>query len=124
MYNHWLFFTYWLVNSLVIWFVGAIFPQDLVLGTWRFTAAEAAIYSGFWVTFVVWIFWDFLLARRYKFSRLLNFFWFWLANTLGIWLMAHINHYSGLGISAYYWAIVLGLVVNLAQSRVRKFYLG
>jgi len=123
MYNHWLFFSYWLVNAIIIWLTGWLFPESFVLGTWKFTFLEAAIYSGFWVTFLVWIFWDFMLAKKLKFNQLLNFGWFWLANTIGIWLTARGSEYTGLGIRAYYMAIVLGLFTYSGQRLVKKMVL-
>ena len=120
MYNHWLFLLYWLGNALIIWLSAWLFPESYVLGTWKFTAIEGAIYSGFWLTFVVWIFWDFALAKGLKISQFINFFWFWLANTIGIWLVSHLNHFTGIGIRAYYLAIVLGLFTYTGQRWVKK----
>lgn len=121
MYNHWLFFSYWLTNILVLLLGRWLFSADLVLGNWRFTPVEAAFYSGFWITFVVWIFWDFLLARALKFNSVTNFFWFFLANVIGVWMTAHINYYTGLGISSWVMAPVAGLLANLGQRLVRRW---
>jgi len=75
------------------------------------------------VTFFVWIFWDFMLAKKLKFSQFLNFFWFWLANVMGIWLTARGSYFTGLGIRAYYMAIALGLFTNYGQRLARKLVL-
>jgi hypothetical protein len=98
-----------------------LFPENFVLGTWKLTGLESSLYSGFWVTFVVWIFWDLLLAKDIKLGSTKSFFWFWLANTVGIWITAHMSKFTGFGISNFYLAIILGLLVNILQRLIRRF---
>ena len=90
MYEHLLFLLYWFLNSLVLYLLGLLFPASVVLGTWRLTMVEAAIYAGFWLTFFVW--------------------------TIGIWLVARYAAYTGLGIASFWWAFALGAVTNLLQA--------
>ena len=40
----------------------------------------------------------------------------WLANSAAVWIVARFAHLTGLGISSYRWALLLGLVVALAQG--------
>ncbi len=120
MYNHLLYFSYWFVNSFLISFFHFLFPENFVLGTWKLTGLESSLYSGFWITFVVWIFWDLLLAKNIKLGSTKSFFWFWLANTVGIWITAHMSHFTGFGISTFYLAIILGFFTNLLQRLVRR----
>lgn len=121
MYNHLLYFSYWFINSFFLSFFHYLLPENFALGTWKLTGLEASIYSGFWITFVIWIFWDLILAKDIKLGGTKSFFWFWLANTIGIWITAHMGQFTGFGISSLYLAIILGLVINMCQRLVRKF---
>jgi len=47
MYNHLLYFVYWLFDSIIIYVFGLVFPTSVVLGNWRFGPIEAAILFGF-----------------------------------------------------------------------------
>lgn len=124
MYNHLLYLLYWAVNFLVILGLGQIFPADIVLGNYKFTAVEAAIYSGFWVTMLVWSIWDFVYVRGVKVDRVSGaFLFFFLFNSLAFWLVARFSHLVGLGISGFYWALVLGFTANILQRFVWRLLL-
>ncbi|OGM57401.1 hypothetical protein A3E46_02165 [Candidatus Woesebacteria bacterium RIFCSPHIGHO2_12_FULL_46_16] len=117
MYEHLLFLLYWFLNSLVLYLLGLLFPASVVLGTWRLTMVEAAIYAGFWLTFFVWTMWEYVLFRKVKLEPFtLRFIFFFVVNALGIWLVARYAAYTGLGIASFWWAFALGAVTNLLQA--------
>lgn len=120
MYNHLLYLLYWLVNSFTLSLFYYVFPEDFVLGTWKLTAVEASIYSGFWITFIVWIFWDYAMAKEWKSRGLNTILWFWLANSVGIWITARFSNFTGFGISYYYLALILGFFTTLFQRIILK----
>ena len=121
MYEHLLFLLYWSLNSLALYFLGLLFPGSVVLGTWRLTAAETAIYAGFWLTFFVWTMWEYVLFRKVKLEPFtLRFLFFLVVNSLGIWLVSRYAGYTGLGITSFWWAFALGAVTNLLQVVVWK----
>lgn len=116
MYNHVLYLAYWFVNFLVFYLVGRILPADIVLGNWKFTALEAAIYSSFWLTVLVWTAWDFIYSRGVKFDGgVITLVYFWIVNTLGIWLIARFANILGFGIAGWIWAVIVGALADLAQ---------
>ena len=116
MYNHILYFSYWLVNFVVILAISFLFPQDVVLGTWRFTAIEGAIYTSFWLTFWVWLVWDFLYFRGVRFEKSFStWVYFFAVNTVGIWIIARVSNTVGMGISWWGWALILGFFANWMQ---------
>lgn len=122
MYNHILYFSYWLVSFAVFYLVSLVFPQDFVLGNWKFSPVEAAIYSSFWLTVFIWIVWDFLLSRGVKLKdNLATWLYFWAVNAVGIWLVAKLSQILGLGIKSYLWAIGAAFFVNLAQRLAWQF---
>ena len=120
MYNHLLYFSYWVVNSFTISLFNFLLPENFVLGTWKLTSFEASIYSGFWLTFVVWIFWDYMMAKKYEWGKFKSFIWFWLANIFGVWITARLGNFTGFGIDSLFTAIILGFFANIFQRVIRK----
>jgi O-antigen ligase len=112
--NRLLYIFFW---PLLLFLAASIFTIDVVLGTYRFSTLEAAVYSGFWITFLAWVIWDFIKARGISLkNKILAITVLWLANSAGVWIVARFAHITGLGISSYRWALLLGLVVALAQG--------
>ncbi len=112
--NRLLYIFFW---PLLLFLAASIFTVDVVLGTYRFSVFEAAVYSGFWITFLAWVIWDFVKARGISLkNRVLAITVLWLANSAAVWIVARFAHLTGLGISSYRWSLLLGLVVALAQG--------
>ena len=125
MYNHLLYFSYWIVNAVVLYVFSIWFGGDVVLGNWRFGALESAIYSGFWVTFLLWSFWDFAIAKGVKFdSALVTLGYFWSANIFAFWLVSRFSEFAGFGIASYLWAIAIALFAYIVQRLTRRFVVG
>jgi hypothetical protein len=127
MYNHILYLSYWLINALIVYILFRIFPDNVVLGTWKFNAIEAAIYSSFWVTFVVWTAWDFIYSRQstvFLEGGLVTNLYFWAINAMGIWLVARFPGFAGLGLSSWPWAFVVGGIFNVFQRITLGLILG
>lgn len=127
MYNHVLYLTYWFINAIIFYILSSLYPSNIVLGTWKFTAVEAAIYSSFWLTVVVWTAWDFIYSRQNKIALeggLITNLYFWAINAMGVWLVARFPGFTGLGISSWPWALVLGGVANVFQRITLGVILG
>ena len=121
MYNHFLYLLYWVLGSLVLYLGGTLRPDEVVLGNHRFNSTEAAIYAGFWATFIIWAMWDFITARGLKLENLpVALVFFWGANSIALWLVARFAHIIGFGISSYHWALILGGVASISQIIVWK----
>lgn len=120
-----MYFTYWLFNAAILYVFGFAFSGNVVLGNWRFGMVESAIYAGFWVTFFVWVLWDFALAKGVKFDTVVvKLGYFWLANSFAFWLVARFSEYVGLGITNYLWAFTLGLAAHLVQRLAWRIVVG
>jgi len=112
--NRLLYIFFW---PLLLFLAASIFTVDVVIGTYRFSGLEAAVYAGFWITFLAWVIWDFVKARGISLNnKALAITVLWLANSAAVWIVARFAHLTGLGISSYRWALLLGLVVALAQG--------
>lgn len=125
MYNHLLYFCYWLINAAVLYVFALLFQGNVVLGNWRFSPVESAIYAGFWVTFFIWVLWDFAIAKGVKFdSSAVTLGYFWIGNAFSLWIVARFSQYAGLGVSSYFWVLVVGLVAYILQRLVRRMVVG
>lgn len=116
MYNHLLYFLYWVINSLVLYLFSLLVPSYVILGNYRFGGIESAVYAGFWITFFVWAFWDFALAKGLKFeSSVVTLGYFWLVNAFAFWIVSRFSQIAGFGVSNYLWTFTLGLVAYIFQ---------
>lgn len=124
MYNHLLYILYWAINILIIKLAFILFPYGVVLGTYRLNPTEAAIYSGFWVTFIIWTAWDFAIARKISLEKpVKSFIYFLLVNIFAIWTVARFAPLSGMGITTYWWAISIGIVISILHKLAKKVVL-
>ncbi len=118
MYNHLLYLLYWVVNALMFLVLSWFFPDIVGLGGNKFIPVEAAIYSGFWLTFVVWTMWDLVISRQVKLEpEGLAFGYFLIVNVLGVWLVTYAVKYTGLQVAGW-WVWVVGAAVNSLQRLV------
>jgi len=115
------FIVHWLFNSVIIFLVSLLFPLDIVLGNSWLNSFLAALMTGIFITFMAHIVKEIvkLLGLRIK-GRLVFFILYFVTNTFGIWILARMPGISGIGISSYYWAIGLGLILNVFQWGVRQ----
>lgn len=93
----------------------------IVLGSFRLPAIPSAIYSGFWLTFVVWCLWEYMFVRNVdfdtdEFKNLYSLF----VNILGIWLISRYSEYTGLGIVSIGWVFVLATVAMIVQKIINE----
>ena len=121
MYNHLLYLVYWGVNAVVIYAAGSLSGGAVELGVNKFVPFEAAVYGGFWMTFIVWTVWDFAIARGYKLGTgMTGMVYFLAANVLGMWAVTKLGVITGIRISDWLWLVGMALVCNFAQRLVRE----
>lgn len=113
----------WGINSGVILLANKLYPSNFVLGNAVVPPIYAALLAGFLLT----VFDKAIkpLVKKLvpeKRGRYVMFGIYWLVNFVGIWLLARVSFISGFGISAFYFAIILGLAVCIAQWLGRQFF--
>ena len=122
MYNHILYFSYWVIDSIVLLVFNLLFPSSVVLGNWRFNSIESAIYAGFWVTFFIWTLWDFAIAKKLKFdSKLVTLGYFWIVTSFSYWLVSRFSQIAGFGIKNYLMAFLIAAVALFFQRIAWSF---
>lgn len=117
MNDHIHFILLWLLNSISLYVLGAIFPSEITLGSLHLSYFEAAIYAGFWLTFFLWTLWEYLLVRKVGLEPFaLRLFYFFFVNSLGIWIISQYGRFSGLGVASFGWVLILGGILDLLQG--------
>jgi hypothetical protein len=121
MYNHLLYFGYWIVNSTLFFLASRVVPDNIIkLGSWRFSSIESSLYAGFILTFLIWVFWDFGLARRFSFNKkFFTFAFFLIANIFSIFAISHFKYFTGFEVNSYAWIFFLALIATIAQRLTR-----
>lgn len=116
-----MFLGFWLANSAVIWFVGQIVPQNVVLGNQHVSPVQASLFVGFLLSTVNILVEPTLellkveLKQQSHRAGLLI-----LVNTGALWLITKLALMVGVGIAAFWWAGVLGVTTMLGQWTVWK----
>jgi len=118
MYNHLLYLAYWFINSAVLYAAGILIPA-VRLEDGRFSSIETAIYAGFWITFMIWVWWDFAIARKFLFNNTASFFVFLIVNSISIWAVSRFYFFTGFILTDYVWALGLGVAATILQRMVR-----
>jgi uncharacterized membrane protein YvlD (DUF360 family) len=110
------FVLFWVVSSFTFLTANVLFPNYLALGNVPLNPSTAAIVSGLILALIassVEPAFAFLhIHVKHDLSWALVFF---VVNTEVIWALARFADLSGIGIPAFWVALVLGFVVNLLQ---------
>ena len=110
------FLCFWLVGSLFLYLATFFYPANFELGNFWLSPLAAMFWAGFWMTVLVWAAKLVLTRLNLKLKgKAEMFLFYWLCNSAAIWIIARFASFTGFGISRYYWAIGLGLVIKIAQ---------
>ncbi|MGB6881755.1 MAG: hypothetical protein WBD86_00410 [Microgenomates group bacterium] len=110
------FLSFWFINSLFLYLAVLVRPLNFELGNFWLSRCAATFWAGFWLTALVEAAKSLEIKLNFKLKGKAKIFaFFWLANSATIWIVARFAALTGFGISRYYWAIALGLVVNVGQ---------
>lgn len=126
MYNHILYLSYWIFNSFLIYLGSEVLIiQDIQLGNSRLNSIESAIYSGFCLTFLVWIWWDFAIARKINLKKpYVTLLFFYCVNCFSLWVLSKFSHITGIAIESVAWILIFAIATTIAQRIVWKVIVG
>ena len=112
----------YLVNVAVLYLANMFFPQQVVLGTFSMSPAWALLHSmgalALLNTFGVPIA---RLVERIRGRMLTDKEWmikYFILNFVGLWLISRFSDQFGLGISSWYVAAILAVVLDMVQGLV------
>lgn len=112
------FSAYWITNTIVIGIVSSLVPRDVVLGNQHIAPFWASILSGFiFATFMILVkptieMTIHSLEKQHVWGLVV------LSNVVGVWILTRVALLAGLGITAFFWAFVLGGAITLGQWAV------
>ena len=114
-----MFVLFFVVNFCITYFANKMFPDNIVLGTHFHSLLAALIFSNTALTIVV----TGAISSFNHLSESINakftdghwFTAYYLANFVGIWIVARFAYWLGMGISSWAVAAILGVVFALAQ---------
>lgn len=114
------FFTLFAVNALVIFVINLFFPNAVVLGTLHISKTWALVLSMTAFTLIHTLLLPFINQyesdRGKKFSTMDWMGIYFVINFAGLWLVARAAHVLGFGISSFWIAIALAVILDFAQS--------
>lgn len=116
----WSFFTLYVVNALVLWIANMLFPQSVVLGTHSLSPMWAIVLSMSALALVGTL--TIPLVHLYErssgamFSAAQWMILYFFENIAAFWLITRYSEQFGVGIVAWYWAVILALVWDVAQG--------
>lgn len=119
------YLTMAVINALVIYITPSVFPDWVVLGTSTIPPLVAAIIAGALLTLIISFVEPFMKYKKWKVSD--ERAWaliYALVNVVSVWGIARVSIYTGVGISSFLIAIVLGIELLLIQWVVWKLMIG
>lgn len=113
--------TYWLANFIIVYLVNTFFPSNVVVGNGWVSGLLAFIWVGLLITILSRLFKQALIYAKIKKQKRLNMYLiYFVGNSVIVWVLTRIPNISGVGISKFYWAFLLGLLLNSAQWGIRQ----
>jgi hypothetical protein len=120
--------VFWLGNSVILLLFNELFSGMLVLGTHLISPLMAAVYAGGIISLLgvsaTPVIEQLAMKNRWSLSALHWMALYLVVNTAIIWLVGRFAEVVGLGISAWWVALVLGLVFDIAQGLLVKTVIG
>lgn len=115
-------FSYLLANSLVIYVFQALLPNNVVIENSFLTSISGSI----WVSFLLIIFLNISTWFIEKLGLKLDeknqmLIYFLTINSILIWIFSRIPFLTGIGITRFYWAFLLGITLAVIQWFVWMF---
>lgn len=114
------FFVLFAVNALVIYLANALFPADVVLGTYSISSWWALHHSVTKLSLIVTFAIAFVYYHEWKRGKdysprewMLAYF---AVNTVAVWMITRFAENMGLGISHWWVAVLLAVALDWAQG--------
>lgn len=118
------YITLFLTNAIVIYLANYFFPKNIVLGTYALNPLWSLYLAVIELTVVGTMLFPLVYYHEYhRGSKYSNKEWmmlYFVVNTVTIWGIARFADKIGFGISAWYVAILLSIVLQFLQSQGMK----
>lgn len=110
------FVGFWLANGILVYVVGRMAPWGVVLGNQHVSQIAASAFFGYMLSTISILVQPAMDLMKLKLSdpKQLAFLYF-AVNTVAVWALTRLALIVGVGISAFWWAGVLGGLLMLGQ---------
>jgi len=118
-----MFITFLIVHLSVVFLVNSLFPGLVVLGTHVFSATAGLFVSMVMFTLIPVLLIPFLATSCAGscMDEKKNCLKLFVVDVFGLWVVARFAEYLGMGIKAWWVALVLAAVISLLQKKLLKY---
>lgn len=114
------FLGFWLVSSVLTYILGMMAPSGVVLGNQYISPVQASAFFGYMLSTIIILVQPVMELFRVKLGdpkhQAVVYF---AVNTIAVWILSRLALMIGVGISAFWWAGILGLALMLGQWLTR-----
>ena len=115
------FLTFWVVNTVVLLIVNAIFGGNVVVGNQSISTGLSAIFAGLVLTALIPLAPIAVEKSGYKIKNQNVLPAIFLAsNVVVLWVLKRLAVVTGLGISSILWVIILAITITFVELAVAK----
>lgn len=115
------FLTFWVVNTVVLLIVNAIFGGNIVVGNQSISTGLSAIFAGLVLTALIPLAPKAVEQTGFKIKN--QNVWpaiFLSLNIVTLWILKRLAVVTGLGIASILWVIILAIVITFVELAVTK----
>jgi len=115
------FLTFWVVNTVVLLIVNAIFGGNIVVGNQSISTGLSAIFAGLVLTALIPLAPKAVEHTGFKIKN--QNVWpviFFSLNIVTLWILKRLAVVTGLGIASILWVIILAIIITFVELAVAK----
>ena len=115
------FLTFWVVNTVFLLIVNAIFGGNIVVGNQSISTGLSAIFAGLVLTALIPLAPKAVEQTGFKIKN--QNVWpviFLSLNIVTLWILKRLAVVTGLGIASILWVIILAIVITFVELAVAK----
>lgn len=117
------FVLVWFINSLLLYLADIYGSAIFSLKVTDISSFWTAAITGFFLTLICKLSNPLLKYFGFKLKgRFGMFIFYWVVNSLFIWMVAMITHFITFNINSIYWALTLGVVMDIMQWFMRQIF--
>lgn len=110
------FIGFWLVNGILVYAVGTMVPGGVALGNQTVSPVAASAFFGYMLSTIIILIQPAIDLMKLKLSDPKHLALLYLAvNAASVWILTRLALIVGVGISAFWWAGILGGALMLGQ---------
>src|SRR3990167_2848612 len=115
------FLTFWVVNTVVLLIVNAIFGGNIVVGNQSISTGLSAIFAGLVLTALIPLAPKAVEHTGFKIKNQNAWpVFFFSLNIVTLWILKRLAVVTGLGIAYILWVMILAIIITFVELAVAK----